>query len=73
MGSKDLKKFCSLDAPSQKLLEEAVERLGLSARSYHRILKIARTIADLDKRETLEVKHIAEAIQYRRLDCRKKV
>ena len=73
MGSKDLKKFCSLDEPSQKLLEEAVERLGLSARSYHRILKIARTIADLDKREILEAKHIAEAIQYRRLDCRKKV
>lgn len=73
MGSKDLKNFCSLDEPSRKLLEEAVERLGLSARSYHRILKIARTIADLDKREILEAKHIAEAIQYRRLDCRKKV
>ena len=73
MGSKDLKKSCSLDQPSRKLLEQAVERLGLSARSYHRILKIARTIADLDKREILEAKHIAEAIQYRRLDCRKRV
>ena len=71
MGAKELKLFCRLDELSQKLLEEAVERLGLSARSYHRILKIARTIADLDQSETLQAKHIAEAIQYRRLDCRK--
>jgi magnesium chelatase family protein len=63
--------MCRLDRPSEKLLEEAVDRLGLSARSYHRILKIARTIADLDRCKTLQVKHIAEAIQYRRLDCRK--
>jgi magnesium chelatase family protein len=68
MGSKDLKIFCRLDQASQKLLEQAVERLGLSARSYHRILKIARTIADLDQLEELQSKHIAEAIQYRRLD-----
>ena len=71
MTPKDIKKLCRLDNPSAKLLEEAVDRLGLSARSYHRILKIARTIADLDKRESLQAKHIAEAIQYRRLDCRK--
>ena len=71
MGSKDLKKFCSLDELSQKLLEEAVEQLGLSARSYYKILKIARTIADLDQAKTLQAKHIAEAIQYRRLDSRK--
>jgi magnesium chelatase family protein len=70
MGSKDLKKFCGLDQPSQKLLEEAVERLGLSARSYHRILKIARTIGDLDEVNQIETRHIAEAIQYRRLDRR---
>ena len=71
MGSRDLKKFCQLEEPSRKLLEEAVGRLGLSARSYHRILKIARTIADLDQSEALLARHIAEAIQYRRLDCRK--
>ncbi len=71
MGSKDLKKFCGLNGASRKLLEEAVERLGLSARSYYRILKIARTIADLDQMGTLQAKHIAEAVQYRRLDCRK--
>ena len=70
MGSKDLKIFCRLDKASQKLLEKAVERLGLSARSYHRILKIARTIADLDQVEELQAGHIAESIQYRRLDRR---
>ena len=70
MGAKDLKKHCGLDRASQNLLEDAVERLGLSARSYHRILKIGRTIADLDRSEALLAKHIAEAIQYRRLDRR---
>jgi magnesium chelatase family protein len=71
MTPKDIKKICSVDRPSEKLLENAVERLGLSARSYHRIFKIARTIADLDQCERLQVNHIAEAIQYRRLDTRK--
>ena len=69
MTPKDIKKFCILDTPSEKLLEQAVDRLGLSARSYHRILKISRTIADLDQSENLQNKHIAEAVQYRRLDC----
>jgi len=68
MTPKDLKKFCTLDKTSEKLIADAVERLGLSARSYHRILKIGRTIADLDRNEQLQAKHIAEAIQYRRLD-----
>jgi len=68
MTSRDLKKFCSLDSESEKLIERAVDRLGLSARSYHRILKIARTIADLDHQGSLQANHIAEAIQYRRLD-----
>jgi len=68
MTPKDLKKFCLLDKVSEKLIEGAVERLGLSARSYHRILKIGRTIADLDRSEALQAKHIAEAIQYRRLE-----
>jgi magnesium chelatase family protein len=68
MTPRDLKKFCPLDKASEKLIEDAVERLGLSARSYHRILKIGRTIADLDGSEPLQAKHIAEAIQYRRLD-----
>jgi magnesium chelatase family protein len=68
MTPKDLRKFCFLDKASEKLIEDAVERLGLSARSYHRILKIGRTIADLDNSKHLQTKHIAEAIQYRRLD-----
>ena len=71
MTPKDIKRFCILDTSSEKLLEKAVDRLGLSARSYHRILKISRTIADLDQSENLQTKHIAEAVQYRRLDCRK--
>jgi magnesium chelatase family protein len=68
MTPKDLKKFCRLDRDSEKLIEHAVERLGLSARSYHRILKIGRTIADLDNSQPIRAGHIAEAIQYRRLD-----
>jgi magnesium chelatase family protein len=71
MTPRDIKKMCKPDAPSERLLEDAVERLGLSARSYHRVLKIARTIADLEKNERLQFNHIAEAIQYRRLDSRK--
>ena len=70
MTPRDLKKFCPLDKVSEKLIEDAVERLGLSARSYHRILKIGRTIADLDRSKALQAEHIAEAIQYRRLERR---
>jgi magnesium chelatase family protein len=71
MGPKDIKKYCTLDRSSQNLLEKAVERLGLSARAYHRILKIARTIADLDDKEAIGTEHVAEAVQYRRLDRKK--
>lgn len=71
MRPRDIKKFCAIDAASQKLLENAMDRFGLSARAYHRILKIARTIADLAASETVTSGHVAEAIQYRRLDRRK--
>jgi magnesium chelatase family protein len=67
MGPKDIRKYCVLDAPSTRLLEKSVEQLGLSARGYHRILKIARTIADMDCSESLQAGHVAEAIQYRRM------
>lgn len=70
MGPRELKKYCQVDRESERLLEEAVERLGLSARSYHRVLKIARTIADLAAAEGIRTEHIAEAVQYRRLDRR---
>jgi magnesium chelatase family protein len=63
-----IRKYCRLQAEGQKLLEQAITRLGLSARGYDRILKVARTIADLDGAEQPERRHVAEAIQYRSLD-----
>lgn len=63
-----IEKYCKIDEKSRKLLQNAFEKLGLSARAYGRILKVARTIADLDGKENIQVNHIAEAIQYRNLD-----
>ncbi|MGE0083731.1 MAG: YifB family Mg chelatase-like AAA ATPase [Desulfococcaceae bacterium] len=68
MGNRQIRKFCELDEVSTHLLETAVDKLGLSARAYNRILKIARTLADLDKQENIKVVHISEAVQYRSLD-----
>lgn len=68
MSARDTKKYCQLSGEAQQLLTDAFDHLGLSARAYERILKVARTIADLDGSEMLEAKHVAEAVQYRGLD-----
>lgn len=68
MSSRQIRTYCVLDAASQTLLKTAMERLGLSARAYDRILKVARTLADLAGVDRLHSDHIAEAIQYRSLD-----
>ena len=70
MRNKHLKEFCVLDGASMKVLERAVDMLGLSARAYHRILKISRTIADLEGAPDIKAAHVGEAIQYRTLDRR---
>lgn len=67
MQTRHIKTYCSLDDSSRNLLEGAITRLGLSARAYYRIVKIARTIADLEGKKQLEVAHVAEAVQYRRM------
>ncbi len=65
MKNKSLKEFCMLNDTSIELMRQAVSHMNLSARSYHRILKVARTIADLAASDTLETEHVAEALQYR--------
>lgn len=70
MQSRHLRQWCPLDGSSRQLLETAIRKLGLSARSTDRILKVGRTIADLAGDELLQPDHLAEAIQYRTLDRR---
>jgi magnesium chelatase family protein len=70
MSSRQIRKFCILDSQSNDLLEKAMDKFGLSARAHSRILKIARTIADLEGTEAIQSSHVAEAIQYRTLDRR---
>lgn len=68
MSSKQLRELCQINQAGQNLLKTAMERLNLSARAYDRILKVSRTIADLENSEDIKVEHLAEAIQYRSLD-----
>lgn len=65
MGQTEIRQFCALDAEGQALMKGAYEHMGLTARSYDRILRVARTIADLDESENIQTHHLAEAIQYR--------
>ena len=68
MSSQQVRSLCRIDTAGQALLQKAMERLGLSARAYDRILKVARTIADLACSADIRTEHLAEAIQYRSLD-----
>ncbi len=68
MEVKDIEKYCELDDASQAFLNQTIEKLKLSNRAYHRILKLARTIADVEAQEKINIKHIAEAVNYRRFD-----
>lgn len=68
MKPKDIQEYCQMDSGGKALLKTAINDLGLSARAYDRILRLARTIADLEASESLQSHHIAEAIQYRTLD-----
>jgi len=66
LGTQEIDQYCALDAASEALLKQAIVRLNLSARAYHRVLKLARSVADLAGSETITSAHLAEAIQYRR-------
>jgi len=68
MQPKDIKEYCTMDKETRNLLRTAMDELELSARAYDRILKVSRTIADLDGSQTLKTEHVSEAIQYRTLD-----
>ena len=68
MNTQQIRTFCDLSPDAERLLERAMQQQGLSARAHDRILKVSRTIADLDGQPDIAVKHIAEAIQYRTLD-----
>jgi len=70
MNNRQIKKYCPVGSDGHRLLEAAIDKLGLSARAFNRILKIARTIADLDQAPDIGVNHVSEAIQYRSLDRR---
>jgi magnesium chelatase family protein len=70
MGTREIKRHCAVNDDAERLLETAINKLGLSARAYSRVLKVGRTIADLAGSEEILTAHIAEAIQYRSLDRR---
>ena len=71
MTTRHIRKYCAIDQAANRLLQTAVEKFGLSARAHSRVLKLARTIADLSGEENIGLDHISEAIQYRTLDRNK--
>lgn len=70
LNVKQIEEICVLDETSKKIMEQAFERMGLTARSYHKVLSVARTIADLDEAEKIEVKHLREALSYRTMNLK---
>ena len=68
MSSKQLREICVINQAGENLLKRSMEKLNLSARAYHRILKVSRTVADLAGSDDIKVEHLAEAIHYRSLD-----
>jgi magnesium chelatase family protein len=65
MGPAEVQQFCQVDESGRNLMRTAMQQMSLSARAYHRVLKLARTIADLAGQESIQVQHLAEALQYR--------
>lgn len=63
-----IKEFCGIDSDGERILQRAIDSFGFSARAYHRILKVARTIADLEGETSIQARHLSEAVQYRTLD-----
>ena len=70
LEGKDLKKYCALGSSEQALMERAFTAMGMTARTYHRVIRTARTIADLDRSEQIKERHLKEAIGYRMIDRR---
>jgi magnesium chelatase family protein len=68
ISAKLIKQFCKLDAPCLEMMEKSVRKFHLSARAYHRVLKVSRTIADLDSAPEIRSHHLAEAVQYRAIE-----
>ena len=70
LGIRDVEQYCNLGLKEREIMQQAYEQLGLTARTYHKMLGVARTIADLDESEEIEGKHLREALTYRTMDTK---